>query len=72
MLLRSMNLVTCVITEKIIMPNMHSYHYWKDDSLNNDGYASGVLIDLSEAFDTLKHKVLIAKLDAYAYGCIEL
>ena len=35
-------------------------------SLDNNGFAGGILMDLSKAFDTINHKLLIAKL--YAYG----
>ena len=38
---------------------------WKM-SLDNNGYAGGILMDLSKAFDTINHQLLIAKL--YAYG----
>ena len=34
--------------------------------LDNDGFAAGILMDLSKAFDTINHQLLIAKL--YAYG----
>ena len=38
---------------------------WKM-SLDNNEFAGGVLMDLSKAFDTINHQLLIAKL--YAYG----
>ena len=38
---------------------------WKQ-MLDNQGYASAILMDLSKAFDTINHELLLAKL--YAYG----
>ena len=40
---------------------------WKI-SLDKGGYAGGVLMDLSKAFDTLNHDLLIAELYAYGFG----
>ena len=37
---------------------------WRD-ILDKNGYAGGVLMDLSKAFDTLDHGLLLAKLHAY-------
>ena len=37
-------------------------------SLDNKGYGSAILMDLSKAFDTLNHNLLIAKLHAYAFS----
>ena len=36
-------------------------------SLDNHGYAGGILMDLSKAFDSINHQLLIAKLHAYGF-----
>ena len=40
---------------------------WKK-SLDKKGYGGAVLIDLSKAFDTIKHDLLVAKLHAYGFS----
>ena len=40
---------------------------WKK-FLDNHGYAGVIITDLSKAFDTLNHELLIAKLLAYGFG----
>ena len=37
-------------------------------SLDNKGYSGAILMDLSKAFDTLNHDLLIAKLHAYGFS----
>ena len=36
-------------------------------SLDNQGYAGAVIMDLSEAFDSINYELLIAKLHAYGF-----
>ena len=40
---------------------------WKK-IIGNKGFAGGVLMDLSKAFNTLNHERLIAKIHAYGFG----
>ena len=39
---------------------------WKN-ILDQNGYSGGILMDLSKAFDTINHDLLIAKLGAYYF-----
>ena len=52
-----------MVTEKIVTRNrlLVLIEKWKK-SLDDKDYGGAVLMDLSKAFDTLNHDVLIAKL----------
>ena len=43
---------------------VHLIEKWKE-SVDQNGFTGTVLMDLSKAFDTINHELLIAKLDAY-------
>ena len=37
-------------------------------SLDNSSFAGGILMDLSKAFSTINHQLLIAKLHTYGFS----
>ena len=45
---------------------MSMLEMWKN-TLDKGGFVSGVFMDFSKAFDTLKHNLLIAKIGAYGF-----
>ena len=55
-----------VVIEKVLARNSHLIEKWRK-ALDNKGYAGAVLMDLSKAFDTINHELLIAKLHAYGF-----
>ena len=38
-----------------------------EKTLDNQGYAGAVIMDLSKAFDSINYELLIAKLHAYGF-----
>ena len=44
---------------------------WKN-TLDQNGCGGAILMDLSKAFDTINHDLLIAKLDAYGFDIASL
>ena len=40
---------------------------WKEHLDKKGGIAGAIMMDLSKAFDTLNHELLIAKLEAYGF-----
>ena len=46
------------------MPLISILEKWKL-SIDNRGFAGGVLMDLSKVFDTINHPLLLAKLHVY-------
>ena len=57
----------CVVTEKGPVLNTLFCHYQKK-TIDNKGFAGGLLMDLSKAFNTLNHELLIPKLHANGFG----
>ena len=57
-----------VAIEKVLVHKLLSslIEKWKQ-ILDDKGYGAAVLMDLSKAFDTINHELLIAKLHAYGF-----
>ena len=60
---------TYVVTEKVLTPTAVFFHLLKNEKkLDNKGYRKAVLMDLSKAFGTTNHELLVAKLHANEFS----
>ena len=59
-----------VVIEKILTPSTLFFQQLTNGkkTIDNTGYTGAVLMDLSKAFDSINHELLIVKIYAYGYS----
>ena len=59
-----------VVIEKILTPSTLFFQQLTNGkkSIDNTGYTGAVLMNLSKAFDSINHELLIVKIYAYGYS----